>query len=99
RGFHVTGVQTCALPIFHPARGRPYEWARRRPIAAAPAWLVEMLVDRPAPRPAPRRAVDMDDARRYRRASAYIGKMPPAISGQGDIGSAAWRERGTVRYV
>lgn len=75
-------------PSIHP-NGRAYAW---RPGHAPgeidlaelpPAWLARMR--RPDPPPAtkrPRPTTD-DHARILKRASAYLAKMPPAISGQG----------------
>lgn len=75
------GGQIVVAPSVHPESGRAYEWVRRVAPAMAPRWLIDLLVDRPSPRPTPPPTRDISDSQRYIRASAYVAKMPPAISG------------------
>src|SRR5690606_15452642 len=81
RGFHVTGVQTCALPIFrrHP-RARPPQGAgsrraghRAQPRARGPASRVARGTRTPLPGPS-RRAARV----RRRRTSVMTGAPNPA---------------------
>ena len=92
-GLDVRGerCQVVAPPSEHPSGGK-YEWAAGREpwgteLADSPEWLLAML--RPVPRlvhPAPLpRAADA-----LKRASAYLAKIPSAISGAGGH-SDAWR--------
>ena len=62
------GGQIVVAPTIHPRTGLPYQWVTGRAPwemqpAAAPAWLLRLLVDepRPEPRPAPDRRNILDD--------------------------------------
>lgn len=76
------GGQVVAPPSVHPS-GAKYEWTRdpwTTPLADAPTWLLERL--KPTPLPAPVRLV-APGGDTLRRASAYLAKIPPAVSGSG----------------
>src|SRR5690606_40101560 len=57
RDFHVTGVQTCALPIFAAPAQESAEAAERRARLAAAALLVEVVRDDEGMDPAERTAL------------------------------------------
>lgn len=79
------GGQVVAPPSLH-ASGNRYAWQDREvPIAELPRWLYELATWEPAAPPVPEgpprsSGVRMDVASRAR---AYLGRIPPAISGQG----------------
>src|SRR5690606_40842784 len=82
RDFHVTGVQTCALPISHCARtDRPPN--RRTP---GPAWTASRSGNDRQGAARPRAA------RRYRKKNRGIPEHHPDRR-EGEIGRAACRER------
>ena len=73
-----------AEPSVHPS-GNLYRWHDRgiEPAELPPTWLARMRRPDPVPAaPRPRASTD-DRGRIAKRASAYLAKMPPAISGQG----------------
>ena len=81
-------------------KGRRYRWINRERPAPMPDWLVELTKahepkDASAP---PRHRFYSDDLdRRIRRASAYVRRMPPAISGEGGHVAALLAARALVR--
>lgn len=65
-----------------------YAWAPGRapgdiPIAVAPAWLLDLLRPKPMLVPAPTPAALSDSSEVFRRASAYLAKIPGAVEHSG----------------
>lgn len=80
------GGQVAAPPSVHPS-GRAYEWVDgcapwQTPIADAPQWLLDLAAPS-APPQAPSAPRLVHDADVLRRASAYLARVPGAISGSG----------------
>lgn len=76
------GGYIVVSPSLHRS-GSLYEWQPQcapweHALAPAPAWLLELLAPPPAPSPRPPLAAD----NAYRRASAYLAKIPGATAGQ-----------------
>lgn len=71
-------------PSVHPS-GAIYAWTNVSKPAPAPAWLTALLYRAPEPATAPpmSRVRSSDETEPMERASAYLAKMPAAISGQG----------------
>jgi hypothetical protein len=74
------GGYIVAAPSVH-RTGNVYEWQPGsepgKALAGAPSWLFELLA--PPPSSVPRPALASDNA--YRRASAYLAKIPGAVAG------------------
>ncbi len=71
-------------PSVHPS-GAIYTWTNLSRPAPAPAWLTALLyrVPEPAAAPPTPRVLSSNETDPVERASRYLAKMPPAISGQG----------------
>ena len=71
-------------PSVHPS-GAIYTWTNLSKPAPAPAWLTTLLYRAPEPAAAPPtpRVHSSNETDPFERASRYLAKMPPAISGQG----------------
>src|SRR5690606_40419303 len=77
RAFHVTGVQTCALPIYHPLAGSEVRQRRARDPGEA-----DLPPEHPTVQDLPRRACRLEVA-------GLIGD----IAARREIGRASCRER------
>lgn len=75
------GKYVLAPPSNH-LSGRLYQVDLEAPIAAAPPWLIEAATA-PATPPAPVGRPVTCDSLIERRVRAYLGRCPPAVSGQG----------------
>ena len=78
------GGYVIAPPSIHP-NGQPYVWGTRRPIAAMPAWLVE-LARKPAPSTtlaAPRRTALPGEATRYGAAALQFEAARVRLASEG----------------
>lgn len=80
------GGQIVVSPSIHKS-GRPYTWIDDSPIAPLPRWLFDLAApaDPPAPPPPPAPSISPTarGADAVTRASAYLARMPEAISGSG----------------
>lgn len=81
------GGQVVAPPSIHPETGAPYAWVdgcspADEEIAAAPAWLLDLLTPRAAPAPSSRPSIPTNGTL-LTRARRYVAAMDPAISGAG----------------
>ncbi|MHB8419130.1 MAG: bifunctional DNA primase/polymerase [Myxococcales bacterium] len=87
------GGYVVAPPSVHPS-GAFYRWHPDRglahPCADAPRWLLDRLAERPRAAVArPPLTVPQELDRRVRRARAYLGRLPSAVSGSGGH-AATW---------
>src|SRR5207253_7249406 len=95
RDGHVTGVQTCALPISY----RP-DVARRRPASRSRSRSATRGLP-PRPRAIPRPSPVARERRESIPDGAYLTAAPPALRGgrRAEIGRASCRERVEIAGV